>query len=141
MKLLCALLLLSVPAQALDKAEMVKLLETVDDRQRNGGDYKSLVYLEQKEKDKTDTVREALVYRRDEMAAPQLLAKGAGTFAEHMRALARRHRVPVIESQVLARELFAAVQIDRAVPERLYPQVARVLVRAYAMRAAQERRA
>ena len=83
----------------------------------------------------------ALVYRRDEMAAPQLLAKGAGAFAEHMRAIARRHRVPVIESPVLARELFGAVQIDRAVPERLYPVVARVLVRAYAMRAAQERRA
>ena len=43
----------------------MKLLEVIDDRQRNGGDYKSLVYLEQKEKDKTDTVREALVYRRD----------------------------------------------------------------------------
>ncbi len=55
----------SVPAWALEKAEMVKILQEIDDRQRNGGDYKSLVYLEQKEKDKTDTVREALVYRRD----------------------------------------------------------------------------
>ncbi|MGQ0507944.1 MAG: outer membrane lipoprotein-sorting protein [Myxococcaceae bacterium] len=63
----CALLTLAAaqPALALEKAEMVKLLETVDDRQRNGGDYKALVYLEQKEKDRTDTVREALVYRRD----------------------------------------------------------------------------
>ena len=43
----------------------MKVLRTIDDRQRNGGDYKSLVYLEQKEKDKTDIVREALVYRRD----------------------------------------------------------------------------
>ena len=39
--------------------------EAIDDRQRNGGDYKALVYLEQKEKDKADIVREALVYRRD----------------------------------------------------------------------------
>ncbi len=64
-----ALVSLSLPfaAQAapLDEAGMKKALETIDDRQRNGGDYKSLVYLEQKEKDKTDTVREALVYRRD----------------------------------------------------------------------------
>jgi hypothetical protein len=44
---------------------MKKVLEVIDDRQRNGGDYKALVYLEQKEKDKADTVREALVYRRD----------------------------------------------------------------------------
>src|SRR3712207_8243433 len=41
------------------------LFRSIDDRQRNGGDYKALVYLEQKEKDKTDTVREAFVYRRD----------------------------------------------------------------------------
>ncbi len=60
-----ALLLAGPAAHALDAAEMKKLLETIDDRQRNGGDYKSLVYLEQKEKDKTDVVREALVYRRD----------------------------------------------------------------------------
>ena len=42
------------------------MLQTVDDRQRNSGDYKSLVYIEQKEKDKSDLVYEAVVYRRDE---------------------------------------------------------------------------
>lgn len=59
--------LLSAPAlaQPLDAAAMKKLLSDIDDRQRNSGDYKSLVYLEQKEKGKTDTAREALVYRRD----------------------------------------------------------------------------
>ena len=61
-----AVALLSAPsALALEPAEMTKLLATIDDRQRNGGDYKALVYLEQKEKDKTDTVREAFIYRRD----------------------------------------------------------------------------
>ncbi|MDY7225549.1 outer membrane lipoprotein-sorting protein [Hyalangium rubrum] len=62
---LAAVLLTAPAAFALDAAEMKKILEVIDDRQRNGGDYKSLVYLEQKEKDKADTVREALVYRRD----------------------------------------------------------------------------
>ncbi|MCP3097601.1 outer membrane lipoprotein-sorting protein [Myxococcus sp. K15C18031901] len=58
--------LLSAPAAlALEPAAMTELLATIDDRQRNGGDYKALVYLEQKEKDKTDNVREAFVYRRD----------------------------------------------------------------------------
>lgn len=52
-------------AQPLDAAAMQKVLKEIDDRQRNGGDYKSLVYLEQKEKDKTDVIREALIYRRD----------------------------------------------------------------------------
>jgi outer membrane lipoprotein-sorting protein len=45
---------------------VTRTLKVIDDRQRNSGDYKALAYLEQKEKDKTDTAREALVYRRDE---------------------------------------------------------------------------
>jgi outer membrane lipoprotein-sorting protein len=60
--------LLAAPAALADlkdPAELKKLLETLDDRQRNGGDYKSLMYIEQKEKDKTDVVREAVIYRRD----------------------------------------------------------------------------
>jgi outer membrane lipoprotein-sorting protein len=46
-------------------AEMQKILQTVDDRQRNGGDYRSVVYIEQKEKGKSDLVYQALIYRRD----------------------------------------------------------------------------
>jgi hypothetical protein len=53
------------PARAaMNQGQITQLLHTIDDRQRNNGDYKALVYLEQKEKDKTDVVREALVYRR-----------------------------------------------------------------------------
>src|SRR6478609_568531 len=71
MKSLNALLLsaaLLVPAlahAALNADEVHKLLQLIDDRQRNSGDYKALVYIEQKEKDKSDAVREALVFRRD----------------------------------------------------------------------------
>jgi hypothetical protein len=50
---------------ALDKAKMVDLLKGIDLRIRSSGDYKALVYLEQREKDKPDVVREALAYRRD----------------------------------------------------------------------------
>jgi len=45
--------------------EMVSTLETIDDRQRNGGDYTSLVFIEQKESGKADLVYQAVVYRRD----------------------------------------------------------------------------
>lgn len=64
---LLSLLLIAAPAAAaaLSDEEMLNLLLLIDDRQRNSGDYKSLIYLEQKEKDKSDVVREALVYRRD----------------------------------------------------------------------------
>jgi outer membrane lipoprotein-sorting protein len=58
------LLLLSL--LALSEAEMVQLLGVIDDRQRNSGDYKSLVFIEQKERDKSDLLYEAVVYRRDE---------------------------------------------------------------------------
>ena len=57
----------AVPALAapLDEPALKALVKDIDDKQRNGGDYKALVYLEQKEKDKADTVREGYVYRRD----------------------------------------------------------------------------
>jgi Outer membrane lipoprotein-sorting protein len=46
-------------------AGMLALLQALDERERNQGDWKALCYLEQKEKGKTDQVSELLVYRRD----------------------------------------------------------------------------
>jgi outer membrane lipoprotein-sorting protein len=58
---------LSTPAQAaLDATQMTAALTLIDDRQRNGGDYKSVVFIEQKEKGKADLVYQAVVYRRDQ---------------------------------------------------------------------------
>jgi len=54
-----------VCASALDDAQLKKLLEEIDDRQQNTGDYKSLAYIETKEKGRDDMVLEAVVYRRD----------------------------------------------------------------------------
>ncbi len=65
--LLTLSLTLAGPALAADlsKEEMRTLLVELDARQRNGGDYKALAYLEQKEKDKADVVRELMIFRRD----------------------------------------------------------------------------
>lgn len=46
--------------------QMIEVLRTIDDRQRNSGDYKALAYIEQKERDKTDLMYEAVIYRRDD---------------------------------------------------------------------------
>jgi hypothetical protein len=46
-------------------SDMTSMLQVVDDRQRNSGDYEALVYIESKEKDKSDLVYQAQVYRRD----------------------------------------------------------------------------
>ncbi len=63
---LSMVLLTAAPAFAeMTREEMVKLLKELDDRQRNGGDYKSLAYIENKEKDKADVVREMIIFRRD----------------------------------------------------------------------------
>jgi hypothetical protein len=63
------LISLAAPVRAApltSQAAVMEVLKTIDYRQRNSGDFKSLAYLEQKEKDKTDIAREALIYRRDE---------------------------------------------------------------------------
>jgi hypothetical protein len=52
-------------AAGLDGAGMTTLLKALDDRQKNVGDYKALVFIDQKEKGKNDLVYEAVVYRRD----------------------------------------------------------------------------
>jgi outer membrane lipoprotein-sorting protein len=59
--------LLTVPRAlaAPTQADLVKMLQVIDDRQQNSGDYKSQIYMEQKEKDKSDLVYQAVVYRRD----------------------------------------------------------------------------
>jgi hypothetical protein len=61
--LLCALV--PAAARALDAAALGKVVATLDERQRNSGDWKALAYMEAKEKGKTDVVYELLVYRRD----------------------------------------------------------------------------
>jgi hypothetical protein len=64
--LLLAGALAPAAARALDAAALAKVVATLDERQRNSGDWKALAYMEAKEKGKTDVVYELLVYRRDE---------------------------------------------------------------------------
>jgi len=67
---LAAALLASVAlpqvARAMTKPEMVEFLKEVDARQKNNGDWRSMVYMEQKEKGKVDVALEALVFRRSQ---------------------------------------------------------------------------
>jgi len=70
----------------------------------------------------------ALQYRHGESPAPRLVAKGAGGLARRMREIAYRSNVPVVQSPVLARALFKEVEQETYVPERWYPQIAKILV-------------
>ena len=51
---------------ALTPAETTQLIKLVDERQRNGGDYVSTAFIDQKEKDGSSKAFEARVFRRDE---------------------------------------------------------------------------
>jgi flagellar biosynthetic protein FlhB len=78
----------------------------------------------------------ALCYQHGSSGAPQVVAKGAGEVAAQMRATAARCQIPIVQNRLLARALFREVDYDGYVPEKWYPQVARIMVWVYSMRAA-----
>jgi flagellar biosynthetic protein FlhB len=77
----------------------------------------------------------ALRYERATMAAPRVVAKGAGFVAERIVALARRHAVPVVERKTVAQALFKAVKVGQEIPMALYHVVAEVLAYVFRLRA------
>jgi flagellar biosynthetic protein FlhB len=78
----------------------------------------------------------ALSYTHGKSGAPQVVAKGAGDLARKMRVLAGKHGIPVVQNRELARALFRQVDYEGYVPEKLYPQVAKIMVWVYTMRSA-----
>ena len=76
----------------------------------------------------------ALRYRRDQDAAPTVIAKGVDHMAAQIRAEALRAGIPRIEDRPLARALYAKVQLGGAIPEDLFTAVARVLAIIYRRR-------
>lgn len=69
----------------------------------------------------------ALEYRRGEMAAPIVLAKGADQIALKIREKARQHGIPIVENKPLAQGLYATADIGDAIPGPLFAAVAEVL--------------
>ena len=53
------------PALALTPEQVQDVLEELDERQQNSGDWKARVFIDQKEKNKNDMVYKAVTYRRD----------------------------------------------------------------------------
>ncbi len=74
----------------------------------------------------------ALKYDINEMAAPQLVAKGVDSLAFRIREVAEENDVPVVENPPLARALYAAVELDEEVPQEHFIAVAEVI--GYVMR-------
>jgi len=78
----------------------------------------------------------AIRYDDATMAAPRVVAKGADLIALQIRDLAKAHSVPVLESPMLARALYAHAEIDSEIPTVLYSAVAQVLAYVYQLKAA-----
>jgi flagellar biosynthesis protein FlhB len=78
----------------------------------------------------------ALKYEEGKMAAPKVLAKGADLLAMKIRDLAKESKVPVLQSPVLARALYAHAEVDREIPAALFAAVAQVLAYVYQLKAA-----
>jgi len=69
----------------------------------------------------------ALRYDPEAMKAPEVTAKGADAVAFRIRALAREHRVPVVENRALARALYGDVELGHTIPTRHFEAVAEVI--------------
>jgi flagellar biosynthetic protein FlhB len=78
----------------------------------------------------------ALKYDDKTMSAPQVIARGTDMIAFKIRDLAGAHGIPVLQSPMLARALYAHAELDQAIPATLYTAVAQVLAYVYRLKAA-----
>jgi flagellar biosynthesis protein FlhB len=69
----------------------------------------------------------ALRFKRGQMAAPVVVAKGRDDFALRIMQKARRHGIPVVERKPLARALFKMVQVGHEIPQSLFYAVSEVI--------------
>jgi flagellar biosynthetic protein FlhB len=76
----------------------------------------------------------ALKYDPTTMAAPRVVAKGAGVIAQKIRELAKANGVPLVENKPLARALFKEIDIGKSVSRELYKAVAQVLAHVYRLK-------
>ena len=80
----------------------------------------------------------AIRYDEGTMRAPQVISKGADLLAMRIRDVAKHHSIPVLQSPMLARALYANAELDQDIPAALYTAVAQVLAYVYRLRAALE---
>lgn len=76
----------------------------------------------------------ALRYKKEEMIAPKVLAKGAGWIAEKIKEIAQAHQIPVVENKPLAQILYKTVDLGQTIPSTLYQMVADLLAHVYRMK-------
>lgn len=76
----------------------------------------------------------AIQYDPLEMAAPVVVAKGAGVLAQRIRRLGLENNIPIVERKPLAQLLYKEVDIGKPVPTDSYAAVAEVLAYVYQLK-------
>jgi flagellar biosynthetic protein FlhB len=76
----------------------------------------------------------AIQYEPEEMAAPIVVAKGAGVIDQRIRRLALEHNIPIVERKPLAQLLYKEVDIGKPIPTQSYAAVAEVLAYVYQLK-------
>jgi flagellar biosynthetic protein FlhB len=79
----------------------------------------------------------AIQYEPLSMAAPIVVAKGAGFMAQRIRTLALEHGIPVVEKKPLAQALYREVEVNQPIPHDKYAAVAEVLAYVYQLQGKQ----
>ena len=69
----------------------------------------------------------AIQYDHNTMAAPVVVAKGAGVMAQRIRRLGLENGVPILERKELARALYKQVEVGKPIPAEQYAAMAEVL--------------
>ena len=78
----------------------------------------------------------AIRYDDTTMRAPKVISKGADLLALKIRDIAKGHSIPVLQSPMLARALYAHSELDQDIPAELFTAVAQVLAYVYRLKAA-----
>jgi flagellar biosynthetic protein FlhB len=76
----------------------------------------------------------AVQYEPETMAAPIVVAKGAGVIAQRIRELALQHGIPLVEKRPLAQALYREVDVNHPIPADKYAAVAEVLAYVYQLK-------
>ncbi len=77
----------------------------------------------------------AIKYDEQKSHAPIIVAKGMDHIAQQIKKIARENGVHIVQNPPLARELYAKVDLDKAIPNDLFAAVAEVLAYVYKMNA------
>lgn len=76
----------------------------------------------------------ALRYDGENMAAPEVIAKGQDIVAQRIKEIAREHDITIVENKPLAQALFKATDVGDVVPPDLFQAVAEVLAFVYRLK-------